>query len=287
MALSVAAVFAASLGSPPMNRFATAAMAGLCLLCLALYLRQESVLRRRNSSQRQARVVESNTVEAQVRERTEELTDLARHLQSAREDERKHLARELHDELGALLTAAKLDVARIKPKVVAVLPELEERFVHLVGSLNGGISLKRRIIEDLRPSSLSNLGLVAALEIMMREYEASTGTRVDIQLEPVDLPPEAELTLYRLVQEALTNATKYASASLVGVSLGQDALSVHVRVWDNGVGFALNQARQGTHGLMGMRYRVEGHGGQFTLHSQPGTGTQVSASLPIAAVPPA
>ena len=87
----------------------------------------------------------------QVRERTATLAELATHLQNVREDERGHLARELHDELGALLTAAKLDVARIKARLAGNLPEVSERLEHLTATLNAGIALKRRIVEDLRP----------------------------------------------------------------------------------------------------------------------------------------
>ena len=109
----------------------------------------------------------ATSLEQEVAARTAQLTELAQHLQTVREDERSRLARELHDELGALLTAAKLDVARLKSRLGAsAAPRLAERLAHLNDALNGGIALKRSIIEDLRPSSLSNLGLVAALEIL-------------------------------------------------------------------------------------------------------------------------
>jgi hypothetical protein len=92
-----------------------------------------------------------------------------------REEERGHLARELHDELGALLTAAKLDVARLKSRLGDQPPEVGQRLQHLTETLNSGIALKRRIIEDLRPSSLSNLGLTASLEILAREFSERSG----------------------------------------------------------------------------------------------------------------
>ena len=145
-----------------------------------------------------------------------QLKELAQHLQTIREDERSHLARELHDELGALLTAAKLDVARLKSRLGStVTADATERLAHLNEPLNGGIALKRRIIEDLRPSSLSNLGLVAALEIQLREFGARSEITVVDELEHVELAPAAQLTVYRLVQDALTNTVKYPTATAV------------------------------------------------------------------------
>ena len=125
---------------------------------------------------------ERDRLEGEVAARTAQLKELAQHLQTMREDERSRLARELHDELGALLTAAKLDVARLKSRLGAsATPDAAERLAHLNETLNGGIALKRRIIEDLRPSSLSNLGLVAALEILLREFAARSEIAVDRQ----------------------------------------------------------------------------------------------------------
>ena len=113
-----------------------------------------------------------------------------------REDERSRLARELHDELGALLTAAKLDVGapQVAPRRDRDARGRPSGCAHLNEALNSGIALKRRIIEDLRPSSLSNLGLVAALEILLREFGARSEIEVDCELEPVQLEPAAELT---------------------------------------------------------------------------------------------
>jgi len=108
-----------------------------------------------------------------VRDRTTSLANLATYLQQVREDERGHLARELHDELGSLLTAAKLDVARLKSRLGDQAPEALQRLQHLTETLNRGIALKRRIVEDLRPSSLSNLGLLPSLEILTREFSSA------------------------------------------------------------------------------------------------------------------
>jgi signal transduction histidine kinase len=202
-------------------------------------------------------------------------------LQTVREDERNHLARELHDELGALLTAAKLDAARLRSRLASAGPEALERLAHLNETLNGGIALKRRIIEDLRPSSLSNLGLVAALEIQIREFATRSELEVVGELEAVELSPACQLTVYRLVQEALTNIVKYADAQSVVVTLGPDGSgAVRVSVRDDGIGFDTDLPRTARHGLIGMRYRVEAEGGVMRLESIPGQGTLIEAILP-------
>ena len=268
------------------NRIGVTAMTALSLLALYVYLRQTTARVREREEQRRQVQAERDQFESVVLLRTAQLTELARHLQSVREDERHRLARELHDELGALLTAAKLDVARLKSRLGAMTPEVLERVQHLSDGLNSGIALKRRIIEDLRPSSLSNLGLVSALEILVREWGQRSEIEVDRVLEPVRLRPAGELTVYRLVQEALTNITKYARATEVEVLLSSSDGKVQVSVRDNGAGFDMTAPRTSAHGLLGMRYRLETEGGTMTVQSRPGEGTVIRAELPESAEPP-
>ena len=265
-----------------LNRIGTTAMAAVSLLALFMYLRQTAALDRHTEEEVRRAESERDRLEAEVTARTKQLKELAQHLQTIREDERSHLARELHDELGALLTAAKLDAARLKSRLGKTTPEVLERIAHLNETLNGGIALKRRIIEDLRPSSLSNLGLVAALEILLREFAQRSEIATAEDFEHVDLSPAAQLTVYRLVQEALTNIAKYAKATEVEVKLSSlDEQHVRIAVRDNGVGFDAGIQRIATHGLIGMRYRVEAEGGSMRLVSSPGQGTLIEAILPV------
>jgi signal transduction histidine kinase len=262
-------------------RIGVAIMALAGLLAFYMYLRQtkallDSGLREQESLQR-----ERDFLEKQVRERTANLAELATHLQNVREDERGHLARELHDELGALLTAAKLDVARLKSRLAGQFPEAHERLEHLTATLNNGIALKRRIVEDLRPSSLSHLGLVASLEILAREFEERSGLAIATDLETADLGGSAQLTVYRLVQESLTNIGKYAEASEATISLHNFDSYILVEVSDNGKGFQVSSVGAGSHGLAGMRHRVEAAGGRLTVTSQESRGTRISAVLPL------
>lgn len=264
-----------------LSRIGVAAMTTVSLLVLGMLLRQGRLLDRQREERQAAIQAERDRLEAEVLRRTEELTELARHLQTAREDERARLARDLHDELGALLTAAKLDVARMRPKLQQTAPELLPRLSHLTEALNSGIALKRRIIEDLRPSTLASLGLCPALEILCTEFAERSGVKVTTSLEPVPLHPGADLTVFRMVQEALTNIAKYAQASAVHVTLQVQEREAVVTVHDNGVGFDTTRSARGSHGLIGMRFRVEAERGQLALRSAPGAGTVVTARLPL------
>jgi signal transduction histidine kinase len=265
----------------------------MVLACLALALpglislpgwfscrRQNRLLRSQLQHLHDSLQVERERLEKVVSQRTAQLSELTHHLLNAREDERNRLARNLHDELGALLTSAKLDAARIKSRLSGKAPEALELLAHLVETLNSSIALGRTIIEDLRPSTLGNLGLVATLEILAREFAAHSGVAVQCSLQPVKLAPGAELMIYRLVQEAITNITKYAQASHVflHLALTDDRLEVWVR--DDGVGFDTSLLRPSAYGLLGMRFRVEAEGGRFSVESAPGQGTRIQASLP-------
>ena len=269
-----------------LSRIGIAAVAMAGLLAFYLYLRQTTALKLAGEQQQNVLQQERDLLERQVRERTASLAELATHLQNVREEERGHLARELHDELGALLTAAKLDVARLKSRLGAqATPEVGQRLQHLTEALNSGIALKRRIIEDLRPSSLSNLGLTASLEILAREFSERAAVEITTALEPVELDESSQLTVYRLVQESLTNVGKYAEAKHVEITVQNHGNHVEVDIKDDGKGFNVSQARPSTHGLAGMRHRVEAAGGRLTVRSAPGNGTRIAAVLPKAAVP--
>jgi signal transduction histidine kinase len=252
----------------------------LSLMGLAVFLRRNEAMHEARRSHAHELAVERDRLDREVVHRTAELTELARHLQTVREDERAHLARELHDELGALLTAAKLDVARIRRTTRTGAPEIDERLRHMSELLDQGISLKRRIIEDLRPSALSNLGLTAALEILTQEFAERSGLNLSIEIGEVATDDAGRLALYRLVQEALTNVLRHAKARQVRLQLGEIDGRLQLSIRDDGQGFDPGAVGAGHHGLLGMRYRMESLGGTLQLLSAPGQGTQVLARLP-------
>lgn len=264
-----------------LERLGVLLLSALSLVSLFMYLRQASAL---DDERRQQQIDEESRrdrLETEVAQRTAQLAELATHLQTAREDERHRLARNLHDELGALLTSAKLDAARIRSRLAAGgPPEALERLHHLVDTLNSSIALGRRIIEDLRPSTLGNLGLVPTLEILARDFSTHSGTPVHCTLQPVKLGPEAQLAVYRLVQEAITNITKYARAQQVWIELGPADGKARIRVRDDGAGFDPATIPRSAYGLLGMRHRVASQGGSFRLSSSPGQGTTIEVTLP-------
>lgn len=263
-----------------LNRIGVSALTAISLFALFFYLRQSFALTQKQLELQRLLQAERDRLEAEVLLRTAQLTELAHHLQSAREDERSHLARNLHDDLGALLTSAKLDVARIKSRVAKTAPDTLVLLAHLVTTLNKGIALGRGIIENLRPSALSNLGLVAALDILVKEFAESTSVTAHCTLQPVRLSATTELLVYRVVQESLTNITKYASAGNVWVSLSLVDGNAEISVRDDGVGFDPSLKAKQAYGLVGMLYRIEAERGDLKIKSAPGEGTLIQVRLP-------
>ena len=245
-----------------LNRIGVALLSAISLLALFLYLRQTTALEHQQVELKRIVQAERDRLEIEVRQRTAQLTELTHHLQTAREDERNRLARNLHDELGALLTSAKLDAARIKSRLAGTAPEALERLAHLVGTLNSSIALGRRIIEDLRPSTLGNLGLVPTLEILAREFAEQSGIEVHCALAPVRLG-RARRT-HGLSPGAGSHHQHHQvrpGAATSGSSLAAHDGVVEVSVRDDGVGFDTSAKPRSAYGLMGMRFRVEAEGG--------------------------
>ena len=264
-----------------LSRLGLGALSLMSLLALFLFLRQNYLLKQQQLELKRIVQAERDQLGVLVEERTLELTELAQHLQTAREDERGRLARNLHDELGALLTAAKLDAARIKRRLVGAAPETLERLDHLVLTLNSGVALGRSIIEDLRPSTLSNLGLVTTLEILARDFAERSGVEVSCDVEPVELGLAAELVVYRMVQEAITNITKYAQAKRVWISMNAASGAAWITVTDDGKGFDTAKGSRSAYGLIGMHYRVAAAKGTLSVTSAPTKGTRLLLKLPL------
>ncbi|MEI7447323.1 MAG: sensor histidine kinase, partial [Burkholderiales bacterium] len=206
---------------------------------------------------------------------------LAAWLQRTREAERAELARELHDELGAILTAARLDVAWIAAQPCCHEPAIAARLAALQRVLAQGIELKRRIVEDLHPTVLTHLGLVPALEQLLASHRPRfAGRLLDALDASISLEAEPALALYRIVQEALTNVHKYAGATTVRVTLRRVRGRVELSVDDDGAGFDPDSVGAGHHGLAGMRHRMLAVGGRLEVVAAPGAGTSIRASLP-------
>jgi signal transduction histidine kinase len=204
-------------------------------------------------------------------------------LQRRIEAERAALARELHDELGAILTAARLDVAWLAAQPGCAGDPIGPRLAALQQVLAQGIELKRRIVEDLHPTVLTHLGLVAALEQLVASHRARFAGRLVASLdERAALRGEPALALYRIAQEALTNVHRYAGARTLRVSLERIRGAVVLGVEDDGCGFDPGRVGSGHHGLAGMRHRICSVGGRLEVSAAPGRGTEIRATVPLA-----
>jgi signal transduction histidine kinase len=207
--------------------------------------------------------------------------DAMRRAVEAQELERKRLARELHDETGQALTSILLGLKSVEQAVDseegrAGLASLRELVVSTLQNV-------RRLAVELRPSALDDFGLTPALERLVHTYRQHTALPVhlEIQLGDVRLPSEVETTLYRMVQEALTNVAKHADASAVSILLTRRPSSVALVVEDDGTGFELDGVRDGGLGLSGMRERVALVGGRLRVEAAPGKGTTLAAEVPL------
>lgn len=232
---------------------------------------------------------ERDRLERAVRLRTRELSELATHLQEVAEQEKARLARELHDELGALLTASKMDVSMLLRRGLQPPQGAIEALQRVQANLEQGVQLKRRVIEGLMPSTLSHLGLVAALDALADEVQAQSGLRIERDLpEALDLDRERSIAVFRLVQEALTNVQKHARASRVDLVLETRDDRLLLRLRDDGVGLDPAQTRKlKSHGLRGMKHRVDAFGGRFEIGPAAGGGTVLTVEIPLTDPPDA
>jgi signal transduction histidine kinase len=206
-------------------------------------------------------------------------------IQRAREQEREHLARELHDVMGGELTAARLQLACLRSRLAGHSADVDQRLDQLDSTLRAAAALKRRIIDGLDPPALDNLDLAGALAAMAHEFVDGSDIRLTTDLDAVAADKATQLAIYRMVQESLTNMVKYAAASEVSVVLRDRAGDVAVIVRDNGRGFDAAPDGPRGHGLDGMRHRIEGVAGRLSVASAPGQGTRITAIVPKRLVP--
>ena len=264
----------------------TLAMATLMLMMgLFLLVERQFKLREQIADLLQS---ENQRLDALVQERTADLSELASYLTNAREVEKARLARELHDELGALLTAARMEADWITRQLDgSAFESCRERLARLSEHLASGLALKRRIIENLRPPLLEMLGLVSALRALGEEYARDAETIVDLELpeDDVEVAPDQALALFRIAQEALTNIRKHANATRVKLALRLMPDGLELEVEDDGRGFNATQPRKRRHGLMGMKHRVQMCTGDMSVLSRPGAGTRIVVHVPFVLAP--
>jgi signal transduction histidine kinase len=213
-----------------------------------------------------------------------DLRALSERIEQMREDERKRLARELHDELGQLLTGIKLDFsATVRRLRETKTPgDVVDRIQSAVGQIEIGIAMIRRIASDLRPAALDHRDLGGAIEDEALRVARRSGLRIRVANRLSDnIDPELATPAFRIFQEALTNVVRHADATLVTVRIAVTRGKLVLQVRDNGVGMAIRSldAKESL-GLLGMRERARSAGGELRIKSRPEIGTTVSVSLP-------
>jgi signal transduction histidine kinase len=248
-------------------------------LCILVIL---GLLATRDIRRRDAFATELAT---QIDTRTEELRDLSEHMSNVAETEKHALARELHDELGGLLVAMRMDVSQLRKRLgPSADPDLLTRWERVEQALAQGLELKRRVIEDLRPTLLDNMGLFTALRWLasQRAEQAQLELQMEGLDEDIELPSETAIAVFRTVQEGIANIIKHARASRLELKARVVGRQLNVELCDDGRGVPVGaDQKTGSHGLKQMRFRMEAVGGTLHIGWRSPTGTRIVITVPL------
>lgn len=236
-------------------------------------------------------VTERQRAKEELERSHQQLRELAAHVQSAREEERRMVAREVHDELGQALTALKMDLSWLQSKLskaTDVVPRsvVLDKMASMSGLVDGTIQSVQRISAALRPSVLDDFGLLAAIEWQTEEFEKRTGIKCSLNLAAGDLrlDESRSTAVFRILQETLTNVARHAQATRVSISLKKEDGNLILRVRDNGRGITETEiSSAGSLGILGIRERAHILGGTVLIAGVPGKGTTVTAAIPLSA----
>jgi signal transduction histidine kinase len=226
---------------------------------------------------------ENQRHEAQAFEQRKLLRSLALDYQADVERERYKLARELHDELGSILTASKMDISWVIKSVGKTHPEIADKLRKTNTYLDQGINFKRQVVQELHPAMISSFGFWPALRALIDDAVERNQWKLTLTLpdENTVINETISLVAYRIVQETLNNCNKYAKATELSIHMINDEKHLKIEIQDNGVGIDLESLDTKTHGLSGMRHRVLAIGGHFELDSGLGKGLFTRAILPL------
>ena len=215
----------------------------------------------------------------------EQLRALAERLQWVREEDRKRVARDLHDQIGQILTAIKMDLTWVTRHLPESEGEVLARLTESIQSINDGVKSVRTICSGLRPGVLDDLGLAAAIEWQAGEFASRNGVSCQVSVPPIDLHLDGDraTAAFRIFQECLTNVIRHAQAKSVHVSLCQEDENILLVVQDDGIGFCESDLSNslGSLGLLGMKERAQFCGGEVQISSSPGNGTTVTVRVPV------
>jgi PAS domain S-box-containing protein len=229
-------------------------------------------------------ITDRKRAEEELTASREQLRELSRHLESIREEERTELAREIHDEMGQLLTGLKIDVSWIARRLPKTEVSLLEKTRTINELIDEAVQTIKRISSELRPGVLDHLGLVAAIEWQAQELEKRAQIRFEVKSTPKEIALDGarSTTLFRICQEALTNVIRHADASRVRITLRKEHGRILLRISDNGRGIQEQQVSDSkAFGLIAMRERARYWGGDVKISGRPGKGTVVVATIPL------
>ncbi len=228
-------------------------------------------------------ITEKYLAEEKLKKSYESIRHLTAHLQDVREEERTHIAREIHDELGQLLTVLKMDVSWLNKKVGGTSVPVQEKINDLLGMIDTTVKTIRRIASELRPSLIDDLGLVAAMEWFIEDFEKRSGIKKEISISGTipELPDSMKIGIFRIFQESLTNVARHSGGNKVTVRLQQPDNHLILTITDNGRGFDDKKAVRKTLGLLGMKERTLMMGGEYNIKGRPGEGTTVTVIIPL------
>lgn len=228
-------------------------------------------------------VTKRRMAEATLSNSYEEIRQLSNHLQNIREEERSHIAREIHDELGQQLTVLKMDVLGLSRKLTGADAAIHQKIGEIIELLDQTVGSVRRISSELRPSLLYNLGLAAAIEWQLKDFERRSGIKT-VFIEPVEelnITDPVKNGLFRIFQESLTNAGRHSKAGKIIVGLERNNGHLILTVEDDGGGFEMEKiGSKRTLGILGMKERCQMMGGNFEIRSSPSNGTSVTVVVP-------
>lgn len=228
-------------------------------------------------------ITEGKQQEEELRQSRELLRQLGAHHESVREEERKRIAREIHDELGQKLTALQLEVSILNTLLDPAHPQLPRKVNSILNLIDTTIESVRTIAADLRPAVL-DLGLVAAFEWQLQDFEERTGIAcaLEVREEEIILDDHRTTAIFRILQESLTNVARHAQATRVRIALHRENGVLSLRVEDNGIGIGHGSLKKKkSFGLSGIRERTRLMGGEFSIQGEPGAGTVVAISIPV------
>ncbi|PIV49315.1 MAG: histidine kinase, partial [Flavobacteriaceae bacterium CG02_land_8_20_14_3_00_34_13] len=214
----------------------------------------------------------------------EKLRNLSAHLQNAREEERITIAREIHDELGQQLTGIKFDVSWLKNKTATLYPEGAERIARLINNINLTINQVRKIAKKLRPGVLDDLGLEAAMEWFVQQFEEQSGILCTLETKNTvsRYNKEVNTTMYRIFQEAMTNVMRHSKATKVDILLFEENKHLVLEILDNGKGITESEESNNLSlGITGMKERATMLNGSFLLKKRKGGGTRLKVLVPL------